>query len=144
MTKGFQLRGDNTNPFHLSIGTVCIHDSKVALIKKADGTYTLPRETMCSEESLEESLLRGIEEELGIKAKVVRYIGYLITHFNRPDGTDIEKTTIYFLSEKTGDSTKSQADDETFDIIEWFEKDTCIKLLKEQNNEEFRLVSRVN
>lgn len=144
MTKGFQTRGDKNNPFHLSIGTVCTHENKVALIKKADSTYTLPRETMYSEESLEEALLRGIEEELGIKAKVVRYIGCLITHFNRPDGSDIEKTTIYFLSERTGDSTKSQAEDETADTIEWFEKDTCIKLLEEQNNKEFELVSRIS
>ncbi len=144
MTKDFQIRGDSANPFHLSVGTVCTHENKIALVRKANGTYTLPRETMYSEESLKETLLRGVEEELGIKAKVIRYIGCLITHFNRPGGTDIEKTTVYFLSEKTADGNKLQEEDEKSDIIEWLEKDTCITLLKEQSNEEFRIVSRIN
>ncbi len=143
MIGGFEIRGDSINPYHLSVGTVVFDNNKIALVKKFNGIYTLPRETMYSGESLEESLARGVKEELGITVEIEKFLGSQITCFDRPDGTNVEKTTIYFLASKTGDSEKEQADDETADEIEWFEPKNAKKLLEEQGNDESRLIERV-
>lgn len=97
---GFQTRGDLSNPFHLSVGIVIKDNGKVALVRKNNGYFTIPRETIYSRESIEDALKRGAAEELGIEIYVDKFLGSLITHFKRPDGTDIEKTTIYFLAKR--------------------------------------------
>lgn len=63
---------------------------------KKDGIYTLPRETVYLRESLEDSLVRGVEEEVGIVVKPKRFLGSQISFFKRSDGSNIEKTTLYF------------------------------------------------
>jgi len=143
MTKGFQISGNNINPYHLSIGAIVENNNKYALVKKADGIYTLPRETMYSKEGLEDALYRGLQEELGIKVTIIKYLGSLITHFPRLDGTDIEKATIYFLTQKTGETKDNKAEDELLDTIEWHSMKDCIKSLKKQNNSEFKLFERI-
>lgn len=143
MTVGFQVRGDSNNPYHLSIGTVVTDEEKIALVKKPSGIYTLPRETVYSDESIEDALNRGIEEELGVLVNIIKFLGTQITYFDRPDGTSVEKTTIYFLANKTGETSKNQAEDELDDAIEWFESNEAIKILKEQSNMEFKLIERV-
>ncbi len=142
MLKNFQIKGDFNNPYHLSIGSVVLNKTNVTLLKKSDGSYTLPRETMYSQESLEESLIRGVQEEIGIVVKIEKFLGSLITHFKRLDGSDIEKTTIYFLVNKIDESSKNRENGEAEDEIVQMKIAEAMSLLRKQNNEEYKILSR--
>lgn len=143
MSTNFQIRGDSNNPYHLSIGAVILEANKVTLLKKKDGSFTLPRETMYSQESIEDSLGRGVQEEIGITPKIEKYLGSQITFFTRPDNTNVEKTTIYFLVTKLADVVKKQELDELEDEVVTIDIQKAIELLKDQNNEEYKILLRV-
>lgn len=143
MTKIFQIRGDSINPYHLSVGGVLLSKGNVFLIKKPDGIYTLPRETTYSNETLLDTLIRGFMEELGLKVTVKNFLGSLKMHFNRPDGTNIEKTTLYFLVEYKKDTIKNQADDELDDEVIDIKLEDAIETLKKQGNDEYLILQRI-
>lgn len=143
MTYSFLVVGNSNNPYHLSVGGTLLSDGKIWLIKKPDETLTLPRETVYSNESFTATLMRGFVEELGKEVSVSKFLGSLITHFNRPDGTDVEKTTLYFLVEYIGDTMKNQADDEVDDEIIEMGLKQAIETLKKQSNEEYLILQRI-
>lgn len=138
--KGFQTRGDSNNPHHLSVGAVVFDENQIALVKKSDGLFTLPRETMYSEESLTLALQRGLREELGIEVTVEKFIGSQVTFFSRADDTKIEKTTIYFICHKIKGVEKRQEEDELNDEIVWMQIRKAQQILKDCGNEEWKLL----
>lgn len=138
------LRGDKENPYHLSIGQVIFnHQNQIALIQKNDGSFTLPRETTHLEEDYKEALLRGATEEIGFTVKPIKFLGSLITYFNRDSETVIEKSTLYFLSEALEKTEKRLEEDEIGDTVIWIEPTKAIEKLKEQDNPEAEIVTRV-
>jgi hypothetical protein len=142
--KDKRLRGDKDNPYHLSIGQVIIDgNNRITLIKKKDGVLTLPRETTFLQENIIDTLNRGATSEVGVTISVIKYIGSLITFFNRDPNTKIEKTTIYFLTKVTGKCEKNLAEDEVDDIVIWRSLEKTISLLKNQENTEAKIVKRV-
>jgi ADP-ribose pyrophosphatase YjhB (NUDIX family) len=143
MAKGFQVRGDKNNPYHLSVGAVVVKNGNVALLKKPDGSITLPRETLYSKESIENSLVRGLKEELGVIVEVNKFLGGLKEYFYRPDGTKVEKTTIYFLARTIKSSKKTPQEDELEDEVCWLNSKNAIQKLKEANNQEYKIVQKV-
>ena len=139
-----QLRGDKDNPYHLSIGQVIENKSnKIALIKKKNGIITLPRETAYLEENYIDTLRRGAESEVGVTISIIRYLGSLITFFNRDRNSKVEKTTIYFYTKVIDKTEKSLAKYELDDIVIWKDYDETIHLLNSQNNKEAEIVKRV-
>ena len=139
----FETRGTKENPYHLSIGAIVEDSSRYALIKKSDGYYTLPRETTYSNESIEDTLVRGMSEELGVIVKVRKFLGGLLIKFNHSDGKEIDKTTTYFLCSKIGDSKRVPEDSEVNDEISWVSKDELKKKLDSCKNPEADIVRRL-
>ncbi len=135
---GTQIRGDHKNPYHLSVGAVVTNNNLVVLIKKGGNFYTLPRETIYSLENVHGAVQRGLEEEVGINSEVVKFLGSVIEHFNRSDGTKVEKTTLYFLCEKASDYKEDETDEEVI----WVENQKALELLKKCGNEEYNIVDR--
>ncbi len=143
LNKETLLTGDRENPYHLSIGQVVFDkNNRIALIEKKDGTITLPRETTYLNENYSEALVRGALEELGVTVIPIRFIGSLITTFNRDPQTIIEKSTLYFLSRVEEVKTKHLEDDELDDTVLWTKPSEAIEKLKEQNNPEFGIILR--
>ena len=141
---GFQIRGNSNNPFHLSVGIVVKDsDNRVALIRKNNSYFTIPRETMYLSESVENTLKREAAEELGIEIYVDKFLGSLVTHFKRPDGTDIEKTTTYFLAKKGVDKKRNPETDEMDDEIVWVDLKKAIQELRDCENPEYKILERV-
>ncbi|MBU1868797.1 NUDIX domain-containing protein [Patescibacteria group bacterium] len=150
--KGFQIRGDKQNPYHLSIGLVVIKNDKVILLQKGSGDrlfnlkterYTLPRETAYSQESITQVINRCAKEELGMSVEVKRSLGSLITHFQRSDTTQVEKTTVYFEVGVTGKVQSSPAVDAVDDKIVWELVSKAVSLLKSNKNNEYKIIERV-
>lgn len=79
-------------------------------------------------------------EEVGLQVKVERYLGSLMSDFNRTDGTSVEKTTIYFLVKVVGDISANREMDEINDELLWVDFATGIRKLEEVNNQEAELL----
>lgn len=143
MEKHAQIRGDKNNPYHLSVGAVLIKDEMVYLIKKPDGYLTLPRETMFLEESLTDTLKRGCKEEIGIIIEIERFLGTVISHFERPDGTDVEKTTLYFSVIFKSQAKREPKNDEAGDEVLLMKLDEATEKMKSQSNEEYKILKNL-
>jgi len=137
------LQGNAKRPFHLSVGAIVFNDEgKIAChhVREFDGKpvegYVMMRETIEPGESLESALARGLQEEFGIKAQPISYVGSVISKF---DGLwhNIEKTTVYFLMEHDGPSEKGRYlnDKEvegTNSVVEWHDPDFLIEQMNKQ------------
>ena len=140
---------ENPFPAHLSVGAVlfdkdskevcCHHFLEVPQrIQKTDGIsgelYTLMRETPKLDENIEIAVKRGLKEEFGAEGKILGYLGSIKANITRADGNSFEKTTLYFLVEKTKfDITERDQDDEEKDsIIEWHPIDFLIREMEKQ------------
>lgn len=84
----------------VSCGGVVFHRGKVLLLYKNHfGRYTgwvMPKGTMEDGESREETALREVEEETGVKATIIKYIGKTQYSF-QGDSDTIRKTVHWFL-----------------------------------------------
>lgn len=95
--------GQKANPYHLSVGAVLVNSRKEIAchhFKKIRGkmdVYTLMRNTVKPNESLEDALARGLKKEFGMKADVVKYLGSIVGSFVNWEKAPIQKTTLYFL-----------------------------------------------
>lgn len=138
----FTLLGTKLNPFHVSCGIVLIENDKVFLLRKKDGLHTLPRETAFVNETFEQAVLRGAAEELGRMVDVQRYIGSLVTYFNRPDVEGIEKTTLYFICKQIAEVSRKPAIDEKEDLVLQIGFAEAIRMLKDENNDEYKILIR--
>lgn len=138
----FEIKGTKTTPFHLSCGVVLYQDDQVLVLKKSDGSFTLPRETMYTNESIEEALKRGAQEELGLNITPLKFLGSLKTFFSR-DGVNIEKTTIYFLCSVDNEVENKKELDELDDEILWVEKKEAKEMLNECQNQESVIIDLI-
>ncbi len=136
------ITGNKTNPYHLSVGFIVQKEDKIAILKKTDDSYKIPSETMYRDESVEQCINRGMQEELGMTGEIKRYVGSLISSFCRPDGTKIEKTTIYFLTTYLQDTERKPEPDEIDDKLFFFSFDEAIKVL-EKHGDEGNLVKKL-
>lgn len=135
-------------PYHLAVGAVVINESNEVCVhhyKDIDdapsGTYyedvyTLMRETMENNESLEEAVLRGVGEGFGLTGEILKYIGPLTAIAPGLSGgvRDFEKTTLYFLVRKTGEDASLLVDEgfESLGTIEWKPIDFLIEHMEKE------------
>lgn len=140
--KGLHLAGNHVNPYHFTVGAVVEDGELIAIIRKPDDYYTLPRETAYANESLYDAVVRGLQEEVGVVPEIFGYTGALLEHFNYIDGTSIEKTTVYFHCKKLSSCEKSPEIDEQNDKVLWLPKAEAINRLKACGNEEYKIVLR--
>lgn len=142
-SKSFEIKGTKDNPFHLSVGAVAARGKKIALIHKIDGRYTLLRETLHTNESIQEGIRRGLHEELGVEpVKLKKYLGEL-TSYHKKEGALIEKATIYFLVYGRQTRFRKPAHDEIMDTIVWVKPIKAMLILKKQKSRELEILKRI-
>lgn len=138
------FQGKEENPYHISVGAavrnqegkICCHYFEKFLHKDATelhNFYILMRETIEPNETIEQTLARGLMEEFGMEATLNRYLGSLTSYFPKKD-TAIEKTTLYFLCDFVSiDETKRKIDDpESHSAITWIHPEELMIKMKEQ------------
>lgn len=128
------------NPYHLSVGAV-VFDPKNKMIacqyvKEYLGNtelYLMMRESLENGETLEETVARGLLEEMGIDAKIERYIGSIVSSFMREE-EKVEKTTLYYLCQLTSFdlSRRDENDEDASNDIVWLPIDELIIKSKDQ------------
>lgn len=137
-TKGFELRATKEFPYNLSVGAIIQEGDRYLVLKQSDGVCRFPSETMYSDESIEDALIRGMQEELGLLVRVGKFIGSVYAEFLAPDQNVVKKTTIYFFCTKIGETTRSPQTNEVDDTIIWATKEELPALFDGMNkrNEE--------
>lgn len=99
-----------------------------------DDFYILMRETLKPNETLEQTLHRGLMEEFGATGELVNYVGSIEGHFKH-EGIDVQKTTLYFLCNliQQDISKRGSGDIEDESVIEWQRLEFLIPIMKEQS-----------
>ncbi len=133
-------------PYHLSVGAVlfddkgqiaCHHFSEILGQKDV---YILMRESMENDETLLQTLHRGLKEEFGAEAKPIAFLGSL-TGFLYDPVLPFDKTTLYIACELAQwiPSQRNLDDIEATSLIEWLDPNQLIVIMQRQG-ERFKRV----
>lgn len=139
----FQM--SESNPYHISIGAVvrsaegkiCAHYFTSIFDKHSGKTiedlYLLMRETIEPNESIEICLARGLMEEFGMEARLVRYLGSIVSDIPL-NGVMVEKTTLYFLCDLISydERRRSPEDLERNSTMLWLAPEDLIRKMESQ------------
>ena len=104
--------------YAVSCGGVVIHRGKVLLLYKNfrnryEG-WVLPKGTMEEGEEQTETALREVQEETGVRAHLVKYVGDSRFSFNVPEDV-VEKTVHWFLMRSDSYHSQPQKEEYFFD-----------------------------
>ena len=92
----------------------------------------LPKGTPESSETIEETALREVREETGLKVNIDKYVGEVCYEFFSPkDQVMVEKSVFYYLMIPTGGSFELH--DHEFDNVSWIKEDKINTTLTYQN-----------
>ena len=83
----------------VSAGGVVIHNGEFLLLKKFSNEWVLPKGRLENNETKELAAIREVQEESGIKAKIIKYLGFVKYDYQHNDGEKVKKTVHYFYME---------------------------------------------
>ena len=89
-------------------------------------SWVLPKGTPIPGESLEETALREVEEETGLRVRIVRPVGEIHYVFTR-DGTRVNKTVHHFLMLPVAGTFEGR--DREFEEVRWVPLGEALRLL---------------
>ncbi|MDL2310727.1 NUDIX hydrolase [Peptostreptococcaceae bacterium OttesenSCG-928-C18] len=124
----------------ISAGGIVVHKGSVAVLRKFRGDWVLPKGRLEKGETKEEAALREVNEESGIKAEIIRYIGYVKYWYKHIDGEKVQKTVHYYYM-KTTDTKLIPQREEGFTEATYMPFDKAIHHLK--HDAEKNMVSKV-
>lgn len=82
----------------ISAGGIVVYRNSALLLKKFNGDYVLPKGKVEKGETLEETAIREVYEEAGVKGRIVEYLGEInYSYRNIRRGRLIRKTVHWFL-----------------------------------------------
>ncbi len=99
-----------------SAGGVLFKDGEVLLIKNPSGKWTFPKGNIEEGEKPEETAVREVEEETGIRGKIVDYIGE-VSYWYYLKGLRVFKKVKYYLMEYEGGELKPSWEVESADFV---------------------------
>jgi 8-oxo-dGTP pyrophosphatase MutT (NUDIX family) len=101
--------------------------------RSAQGTWGLPKGTPDQGESMEETALREVAEETGLKPRLIEKIGQIQYYFVARN-TRFHKTVAFFLREAAGGDVAQH--DHEYDLVQWFDLDEAVDRLSYPNEAE--------
>ena len=121
--KGTSEQSRNTQYSNMSV--------EVALVGRSySGMWALPKGTPKAGETLEQVAVREVQEETGLKVRLIAYIGNISYSFIR-DNIRFQKQVRHFLFEAIGGDTSLH--DAEYDRVEWFSIPEALRRLTYQN-----------
>lgn len=95
VTEASKFMGTTVNPFHLSVGAIVRDAQGAYVLFRKDGLHAFMTETVENGESLEDAVARGLTEEMGGSARLIRYCGSTVLDVTDYRGT-WQKTVLWF------------------------------------------------
>ena len=110
-------------------------DGRILLLRREDeGAWGLPKGTVEPGESLEQTALREVSEETGLRVKLIRPLQEVRYRFYwPPDAMNYDKTVTYFLAEPIGGRLEPEPG---FDEGRWVARAEALRLLHWQNDKD--------
>ncbi|MBE3593729.1 MAG: NUDIX hydrolase [Candidatus Carbobacillus altaicus] len=102
----------------------------VLLIADRFGRITLPKGHLENGETLEQAAVREVQEETGLRARIVRFLGETRYAFTDPSGGVIDKVVHYYLMAVSGGTLKAQL--EEIDGVQWVKANDVLALQDER------------
>ncbi|MFL2760512.1 MAG: NUDIX hydrolase [Dehalococcoidia bacterium] len=105
--------------------------------RKYPKTFNLPKGTPEIGETTEETALREVTEETGLKVRAIKYIdsiNYWVTNHPDYEGQKLYKEVYYYLMEPTGGDFSKH--DGEFDTVEWVDSFEIPDILTYENEVE--------
>ncbi len=108
---------------------------EVALVSVKGGkVWTLPKGKVDGKERLEETALREVSEETGLKGELAGKLGEITYWYYLPDKTRCKKTVHFFLMKYLSGSTKDH--DWEVDDAAWFHVEDAIRAVSYKGDRE--------
>jgi diadenosine hexaphosphate hydrolase (ATP-forming) len=102
----------------------------VLVIDDRFGHVSLPKGHQDPGETIEQTALREIEEETGVRGRIVHFLGTVRYTYRRPDGQDGEKEVYYYLVEAESEDIRPQV--EEISGVRWVPTDEALRLQRER------------
>ena len=118
----------------LSSGCAVIDSvGRILLLRRADERiWGLPKGTVEPGETLEETAVREVQEETGIRVRILTPLTEIRYRFYSPrDDANVEKRVVYFLAERVGGRLKPEPG---FDDVRWFTRTEALRRLHFEND----------
>lgn len=130
----FRVTGVASPPDNAPAAGAFLAGVEVALVGfLRDNTWTLPKGTPATGETVEETALREVQEETGIQARIVADLGSIQYSFARR-GVRFNKEVRHFLMEATGGDVALH--DAEYDEARWFALTDAVRQLAYVNEAE--------
>jgi DNA polymerase len=128
-------RGKPTQPTASSGAVVVGPGERILLLRRADeDIWCLPKGTVEPGESLEETAVREVREETGLRVRLLRPLHKVrYSFFWPPGGVNYDKTVAYFLAEPIGGRLEPEPG---FDEVRWVTREEAMRLLHWKNDKE--------
>lgn len=112
-----------------SAGGVVINNGKVLLLRKYYGDWVLPKGKMETDETTAITAIREVGEETGVKAEVVKKVGYARYYYYNHKNEKISKRVDYFLMSYVGGDLIPQKE-EGFALAQFVDYEKAIDFLR--------------
>jgi len=128
-------KGKPTQPTASSGAVVVGPGDRILLLRRTDeDIWCLPKGTVEPGESLEETAVREVREETGLRVRLLRPLHKVrYSFFWPPGGVNYDKTVAYFLAEPIGGRLEPEPG---FDEARWVTRDEAMRLLHWKNDKE--------
>jgi len=128
-------KGKPTQPTASSGAVVVGPGDRILLLRRTDeDIWCLPKGTVEPGESLEETAVREVREETGLRVRLLRPLHKVrYSFFWPPGGVNYDKTVAYFLAEPIGGRLEPETG---FDEARWVTRDEAMRLLHWKNDKE--------
>ena len=128
-------KGKPTQPTASSGAVVVGPGDRILLLRRADeDIWCLPKGTVEPGESLEQTAVREVREETGLRVRLLRPLHKVRYSFFWPPGeVNYDKTVAYFLAEPIGGRLEPEP---RFDEARWVTREEAMRLLHWKNDKD--------
>jgi 8-oxo-dGTP pyrophosphatase MutT (NUDIX family) len=128
-----------------SAGAIVLHDmdGELKIIlgrdpKKGSNAWVLPKGHVSSGESLEQTALREIREEVGLSnVQLVTYLGTFTRQSKEDSGETVQKIIHMFLAYALGNETPQPITDPSITEAQWFSAQQAVEVIPFEEDRAF-------
>lgn len=120
----------------VSSGGVVIFGNTVLLLKKYNGDWVLPKGRVEKDETLTTAALREVQEETGVKAEIIEYIGDINYKYKSIQYDEIVSKTVHWYHMESSSMDCRPQKTEGFISAKFVHEDKVLEILRYKDERE--------